>query len=920
MPKNFFFSINLLIKSDVHLEAALSSIVADEVFFLENIQLILIDSVCTEQSLKLCSEYNKKYPDNIYFVDAAGKSDASAYNDARPLCQGTYYTFIDNYGEYSKKTLNTLMNKTLSSEKIPILCIQPIVSPPGEEPYKYIDLTEKGVVDLNDTPDRFVLLLGCWFFHKRIIDRMLFDESIIFQSDVKFITESLLQIYSYIFVPEHTYTTLAATDHEVFKYQPQYSKDFYSRSVDELMIPMMINYPGSAAAQSIVMYLIESRFVLNADEKYKHVLTGGEVDEFFNKVSELLKYIDDSVILNRNICALCGLDEEMTFRLLRLKYKNPELQPEIDLVLPKDTLEKNYFVSNSRMEKLILSGEFAAHYQQYLIGRSKDIFADIKAVNYDEDGLYFDGVLYNCSFLPENEYRLSVFVNEKRMPVLTSGVYTLKKYFDITFFRRYAFRFFVPVSSGKTIDNIYLKMQYKNMSFRIGMIFNSTFSRLSSAIKNSYWYFNERVMVYERKTKSLIIRRATGSYLRICESKFMAEAGEYISLAESFYYRQIRKAVKSAMQQKKGTCSLMFYDESGIHSNGNILFRFFYKHRANDKVNVFYTAKRGSEEYERLLDKEYGGVLEAGSKKAKIAALSADIVFAADCDVYESLLFSNKDLMFLKDLINAKTVSIKDFFLTYATAQFDNRLRDNTQFFFCSSEKEKEHILKPIYDYDESMIKVTGYPILDELDDKKEKLIFVAPGDRRQFCVYENSDRYSFSDSRFFHLYNDLLTDTKLHEALKNSGYKVAVMMPFSVDKFIKLFHSDETVMLYQYDEGVVNELVKKAAVLITDHSDIQYRFAYLNKPVIYYYPPALPVPQELKNESFAKNIFGKMLFDHDSLVDYIIEQMQKGFLQYDNYSKMCRSFFPYRDKNNCKRIFLTVKKIFLSDQYEQEQ
>ena len=144
--------------------------------------------------------------------------------------------------------------------------------------------------------------------------------------------------------------------------------------------------------------------------------------------------------------------------------------------------------------------------------------------------------------------------------------------------------------------------------------------------------------------------------------------------------------------------------------------------------------------------------------------------------------------------------------------------------------------------------------------------------------------------------------------------------MPFSVDKFIKLFHSDETVMLYQYDEGVVNELVKKAAVLITDHSDIQYRFAYLNKPVIYYYPPALPVPQELKNESFAKNIFGKMLFDHDSLVDYIIEQMQKGFLQYDNYSKMCRSFFPYRDNNNCKRIFLTVKKIFLSDQYEQEQ
>ena len=84
MPKSFFYSIDLLIKSDSNLNKAISSVIADEAFFLENIQLILIDSICSEQSVEICTEYNRKYPQNIYFVDAAGKSEAAAYNDAKP--------------------------------------------------------------------------------------------------------------------------------------------------------------------------------------------------------------------------------------------------------------------------------------------------------------------------------------------------------------------------------------------------------------------------------------------------------------------------------------------------------------------------------------------------------------------------------------------------------------------------------------------------------------------------------------------------------------------------------------------------------------------------------------------------------------------------------------------------------------------
>ncbi len=130
MPKKYFYCINLLIKSDSHLQKAIASVTAEEAFFLEHIQLILIDSLCSEQSLAICDECRKKYPHNVYFVDAAGKSEAQAYNDAKTLCFGTYVVFTDNYGEYDKKMWSSLHKKTLQTAKIPVLCLQPVTSFP----------------------------------------------------------------------------------------------------------------------------------------------------------------------------------------------------------------------------------------------------------------------------------------------------------------------------------------------------------------------------------------------------------------------------------------------------------------------------------------------------------------------------------------------------------------------------------------------------------------------------------------------------------------------------------------------------------------------------------------------------------------------------------------------------------------------
>ncbi|MDD6490159.1 MAG: CDP-glycerol glycerophosphotransferase family protein [Clostridia bacterium] len=907
MPKKYFFSVNLLIKSDSNTEKTISSVISDEKFFLENIQLILIDSVGSENSLDICTKYSRMYPDNVFFVDSIGKTAAECYNDARMLCTGQYVSYIDNYGTYSSKAL-PLLFQTIKSAKIPVVCIMPLISAPGEETKPYINNINNGIVKLKETPDKFILMLGCYFFSKNVISQISFDSSLKFHADVKFITEVLLKTYSYIFTDKYSYTTISATEREFFRYAPQYSREFYIPVVNDFIIPMLKNYIGSVLVQSVMLYLINVKFSLNADDRYKNVLVGKYIDEFFGTVSDALGYIDDAIILNKNLYTISGLEPEVSFRFVRLKYKDRSLEPVVDIAMPDEKIEKKYSDITSRTITTTLSGEFAASVKNALIVRSRDISAEIQAINYDSDGLYIDAVLQNCSCFNDNDFTVYTVINQKRCDIIPSKVYTLNKFFGISFMRKYSFRFFVPVNKGKKIDTVWLNFKIKNFAFRMKITFKGVHARLSNQLKNSYWKFLDRVLTYDRKTKSLVIRRATDSLITLYENKFITESSKYLSVSELFYYRRLRSMSRRMAEDKTGYKYIMFYDDMGINYNGNLLFRYFSKFKRNDHINVFFSAQRNSDAETFLNDAEYDNILETGSKKSKITALNSDIIFATDCDVYESLGFSEKDRLYLRDLFNAKILSVKNFFMTSATAQFDNRLRDNTQIFFCASEKEKEHILKDVYDYDDSMIKITGYPMLDAVTNKKEKLILIAPGDRRLFCIYENSDYYRFSDSKFFKLYNAILTDNKLLEQCKQNGYKIAVLMPPAIEKYIKMFHSNETVTLYPYTEQNETNLISRAAVLITDYSELQYRFAYMNKPVIYYLPSGLPIPPEYKNEKISRNGFGEIFFDHDKLIDFINTKAKSNFPQDSKYEQRCRGFFRYNDTDNCGRIFERVE------------
>ncbi len=902
MPKKCFFTVNLLIKSDSNIKSAVDSVICDEKFFIENIQLILIDSVGTELSTQICSEYTDKYPENIYFVDAVGQNTAKSYNDAASLAFGTYVSYIDNYGKYSENVFRSAVN-ILKSAKIPVLCCMPMYSTPGEPDRRYTDDAENGIISIHDTPDRFILMLGCYFFKNTVVQNITFDKKLLFNYDTKFITDVLMKTGSYVFSDSFSYTLSSPTVLDPMRYEPKYSPEFYNENIKEFIIPMLKSYPGSSFIMSVMMYLIYVKLALNADDNYSGIPVADKVSGFLDSCADALKYIDDTVILNKTFCRRCGLDDELPFRLLRMKYKNAMLRPAIELVMPKSKETHKYYAAPNRIEEVNLSGEFAAHIKNVLIMRSREITAVISAINHDSEGVYIDAYLHGCSCLDENDYSVYVSINDKRTPVIKSEVYSLKKFFSRSFLKRSTFRFFIPLGSGKKMNTAALYFRYGRLAFRMNISFSGLYSKLSDEIENSYAVINKRILSYDKKSKTIVLRRATESYIAVSERRFLSEIGKKRGMSKRLSYKRIRSLARSVIQEKQNKKILIFYDDRGINFNGNLLFRYFYKNRNND-FEPYICVEHDSPQKNFLIDAGYGNILDIGSQRQKATVLAADYLYAVDCDPYEYLSFNHDDMIYLRDMINAKTISVKNFFLTYQSALYDNRLRDNTHIVFCTSKTEKQNLLAPVYDYDESMIHITGSPLLDAAADKSGKLILIAPEERRRFSVYENSNYFKFSESIFFNEYNDLISDIGLLSECRKNGWKIALLLPPLLSKYYKMFNSDDIVHICPYTEHDEYSLLSEAAVLVTDHSELQFRFAYLGKSVVYYFPPGLPADTERIGEKLSENGFGDMISGKADLIGYLKNGMSDGFRLTEKYSRRRKEFFGVFDGKNSKRIF----------------
>lgn len=671
-------------------------------------------------------------------------------------------------------------------------------------------------------------------------------------------------------------------------YEPQFQKRWYQEDVEEFLLSYIKEKaPAKKDVQKRIFHSLLLRFYMNLNEKEKFTIEEDEIQRFFASAREVLQYIDDDVIASRK--EYCKMPTSFTYLFLKEKHHG-----DLKMSVIHKKGSESYYVNDEWLENDFVS-------------------VRIHAINYQQEDLSFDCEIRGDFFLGDTDNDIYVLVNGQRIKPIKIEAYNLVKVFGQTVLRFFQFRF--SISRSMMISNTIIEFEAKIKDgnvVKLPLEFRRPSARLSS-LKCSYYTFDDRILI--KKDNKLIIRKASKKDVFKRECMAAVDAFRTIENSERkflvLWLRVFYWLTKKKYSKKK---VWIFYDKLyKAGDNAEYLFAYCYKH-AKD-ADSYYMINADSGDYPRLRKKYGKNIIKFESFRQRLITLHADIIFATHAGVLKYCGFKGALQKYFKNLLKARIVCIQHGLTVQDIAQYQNRLKDNTSLYFCASKYEISNLEKPIYGYTGSELKLTGVPRYDGLINDDHHKILITPTWRRNIVITGNkigtAKVYNpqFKNTNYFKIYNSLVNDRRLIEAAKKYNYKLVYLLHPTLSSQVDDFDTNEYLSVISANSGVSYEkMLTESSLMLTDYSGIQFDFAYMKKPVLYYHPKELPPQYGETVYKYDTMGFGPVITEYDEIVSELCQYMENNCRMKKKYIERVDDFFAYTDNNNCKRIYETIK------------
>lgn len=303
-----------------YIEETIKSIINQSIGF-ENIELILINDGSPYNEEEICLKYKKKY-DNIKYIKKENGGVSSARNEGIKIATGEYINFIDSDDKFEKNAFEKGCKMLDNHPEIDIVGFRQKFFE-ATHGYHITDFRfDKGdrIIDITKEHELLQLSAAAALIRREAIKNILFDEKLKYSEDAKFMTEILFRrrkmkygviaSSNYLYRKRKTRNSSIQTQtlnknwytltlNEVYKFTINLSKEIFGK-----IIPY---------AEYFVMYHLQARINKSFDVK----MSKKEKEENNNIIKELLKEIDDYIILEQRILTIY---EKM--QALNIKYNN----------------------------------------------------------------------------------------------------------------------------------------------------------------------------------------------------------------------------------------------------------------------------------------------------------------------------------------------------------------------------------------------------------------------------------------------------------------------------------------------------------------------------------------------------------------------------------------------------------------------
>ena len=861
----------------------------------EGIELLVAD-ITPEQSAK---EKLASYSNVRILSKPEAQTEAEAYNLALENLSADYAIVArpgDVFGShYFVNAIKAVGEKKPYVFAAPVrFCINPVYTR-----YKYINRTNVPLRDLNTVadirvyPNLLQMELDGNIIKSEVLRQYPADPKLKFE----FFHDVMLRLQSdyptYYAMGEANFNTFMPLSDDSAYFVPSNHIEWYKESIESFLLPLAERFRQKDGSlpyyiQFYLMYAVSARFLANMNNRNKRNMSAEELDSFFDSCKKVLNLLDDAIVLNAGKYKALGYSEEAAEMFYMLKYDKTLY------TMPQHLSEGNEDV--------------ALDVNDVVIARMQGQRVGLHVLDYSDGKLMVDGSFRQVFNL--NNIALYAVWNGERIDLVDNDRYSLTKYFGISAYKKFTFRLDLPIDDSRSKQKLSFFAQYKNTRVPLQYSYLHHWAKFALAPAGGYWRFNKymatisdnRDLVIERASKGKTLRRELLYLPRV----FLESKRTFITRVQYWLTRPYFKHKRI----------WLMYDK--LYKGGDsseYLYRFCKGKR--DGVTRYYIIDKNTSDYKKM-KKDGLHPVKTGSLKHKMAFLNADVALITNSQTFPFNGYSLDKSRFIRDLCNFPTMCLQHGLSVQKCAMAQQRIIDNTRMYFIASKYEEKNLNNHAYSYaGTDILKMTGIGRYDGLISNDQKQILITPTWRMYNAMpvttsegEQRSYNPDFKNTVYYRIYNDLINDQKLIETAKRTGYQIKYLLHPILSAQVDDYTPDPYVeVISSVGDMSYEKILTESSLMVTDYSGVQFDFAYMKKPLVYFHPDELPAHYDDGGFFYDTMGFGEICTTSQMLVDTLCAYMENGCKMKPEYIARVDDFYHYDDHNNCQRIYDEIMK-----------
>lgn len=863
---------------EAYLAETIDSVLNQTMNFEQDIQIILVNDGSPDNSEGICLRYKEMYPNNIVYVKQKNAGVSAARNNGISYIEGKYVNFLDSDDKWEKDVFEKAYKMFEARDDVDVIGVrQKFFEALNSYPSLDYKFDEDKVVDIFNDYDHIQLSVTSGFFRTSAIGEHRYDTRVKYSEDAKFIFEILMEkgklgiIASSVHYYRRRFSENSAIQTKNFK------DDWY------LITPtlcykyvMDLSIKKFGYVIPMIQYYIMYDYQFRSKEAIPDVISDEVKEKYMEITRELISKIDDNIILEQRT-----MGSEYKCMFMQMKYK-------------EDVREHFLYVKHMLRYK-----------GQPIINLENENLLNLTVMNVKKDTIQLKGFVN--FYIKDKDYDVFLVKNnrEKIKLELKDTQIFRRRFFNEAFI---ANKGFVVEVEKNDIKTLHFELIYKS-NYVTELRFITGIDAKIDMKKRIFYIEEDKIYTCcERKIK--VVSNNLMNRLKLGVKNVLY----------NFRYKKWRMVVYRMLYH---IVKLFHFKKIWIISdrpftandNGYAFFQYVNSIKTPG-IKKYFVITKDSQDFEKV--KKTGKYLIFNSLKYKIFFLLADKIISSQADPWVTNPFG-KSHRYYHDLYKADFVFLQHGIIKDDLSVWLNEYEKNMKMFVTSAQKEYDSIIDGNYGYDASVVKLTGLPRYDLLENKAEKKIAIMPTWRTNLSTAIDRftgkrERFSnFNKSEYFEFYNKLINDERLLDVLKKNEYTGSFIIHPSHISNIDDFRENEIIKV-ERKSVTYTDVFANCSLIVTDYSSIAFDFAYLNKPVIYTH---FDREEFFKNQIYDKGYydyekmgFGPVLKTYDETVDEIIKYIENSCKVEDKYKKRIDDFYKYHDRKNCERVYNEIRKI----------